>query len=436
MLKRCFGLLTCCVFAYGITAAAEENWPQWRGANMDGVSDATGLPVTWSETENVVWKAPLPSWSGSTPIIWGDRIFVASPSKAEGNAEMGGASLLLLCLSKKDGSVLWERELDKGNVLNSKQNASSPSPATDGKCVYAMTGTGAVVGMNMDGEVLWKHNLQTDYGPFGLNFGYGASPLLYNGKLIIAVIHGYTTKAPSYLLAYDTADGKLLWRVERPSDAVLESPDAYITPVVLHFEGKDQIIVTGADYVTGHDVETGKEVWRAGGLNPRHFDRARIIVSPLAVDGLVYAQANRRPMLVLRGGGSGDVTTSHLVWSWDKPNGPDVPTPSCDGKSLYMVDDHSVMTCLNAKTGETIWGPEHTTPGIVSASPLLADGKIYFTNEEAVTTVVKAGPAFAVLAANKLDNAGGRTLSSFAVSGNQLFLRTATHLYCLGNKAK
>ncbi len=426
-------LLFCLLYAAG-DAAADENWPQWRGPDLNGVAHAAGLPETWSETENIIWKTALPSWSGGTPVIWGDRIFVTSPSKAEDGAAEGGKSLLLLCLSKPDGKVLWERELDTGNELNSKQNASSPSPVTDGTHVWAMTGTGAVAGLTMDGEILWKHNLQTDYDAFGLNFGYGASPMLYDGKIFIEVLRGMTTKEASYVVSFDGKTGNVLWRTERPTEAVLESRDAYTTPVLLRHEGKTQIIVSGGDYVTAYDPETGQEVWRAGGLNPRHTEKNRIIVSPVAVDGLVYATSSRRPMLAVRAGGAGDVTATHVAWTWDKPNGPDVPTPACDGVHLYLLDDRGVISCLNAKTGEVVWGPEHTASGAVSASPLLADGKVYVTNEAAVTTVLAAGPEFKKLAQNTL-NSDGRTLSSLAVSGGRIYLRTPTHLYCIGKKS-
>ena len=424
-------------------ACAQENWPQWRGPTQNGVGTASGLPGTWSGTENIVWKTPLPSWSGATPIIWGDRIFVTSPSKSEGGREQqmededdrdpGGSKLLLLCISKKDGTVLWTRELGEGNELHQKQNDSSPSPVTDGNHVWVVTGTGAVIAFDMAGEKIWQRNLQDDYGFFGLNWGYASSPLLHDGKLIIEVLHGNNTDDPSYIVAFDAMSGNELWREERPTDAVAESPDAYTTPALLRHDGKTQIVISGGDYVTGHDPETGKEIWRAGGLNPRRRGNYRIVASPVVVDGMIYAPTRQRPLLALRAGGTGDITASNLVWKWDESGSPDVPTPACDGKDFYMLDDRGAITCLNAKTGEVIWGPERTARGTVSSSPLLADGKIYITNENAVTTVVAAGPEFKLLATNEMPDAG-YTLSSLAISGSRLYLRTATYLYCIGNK--
>lgn len=427
------------VFVLAGAVGAEENWPQWRGPAQNNVSDATGLPVSWSEAGNIVWKTPLPWWSGGSPVIWGERVFVTSPSKPETaqdgavehmERDPGGPELLLLCISKANGEVLWERSLDSGNKLWRKQNGSSPSPVTDGQHVWAMTGTGAVVAFDMEGQELWRTNLQEKYGAFGQMFGYGSSPLLYDGKLIIQVLHGYTTDEPSYLVAFNALTGDVAWRIERPTDAENESPDAYTTPTLLHHEGVTQIVIAGGDYVTGHEPQTGLEVWRAAGLNPRKINNCRIIASPVAVDGMIYAPTRKRPLLALRAGGKGDITTSHLAWQWDEFGGPDVPTPACDGTYFYMVEDRGAVTCLDAETGVAVWGPERTDRGTVSASPLLADGKLYITNEDGVTTVLAAGPEFQVLATNELP--GLYVLSSLAVSGQQLFLRTATHLYCIG----
>ena len=433
--------------------ATEENWPQWRGPYQNGVSDAKNLPTTWSGSENIVWKTPLPAWSGGTPIIWGDKIFLTSPTKGAsesttqssepqrerrgrrgrrggGGRSPGGDELLLICISRTDGEILWQRELDTGNQLHRKGNDSSPSPVTNGEHVWVVTGNGAVAAFDMEGNEIWKRNLQDDYGRFGLNWGYASSPLLYNGTLIIEVLHGFRTDAPSYIVAFNAATGEELWRQERPTDAFAESPDAYTTPALLEYDGVTQIVISGGDYVTGHQPDTGKEIWRSGGLNPSQEGNYRVVGSPFAVEGIIYAPTRKRPLLALRAGGTGDITDSHLLWKWDGPGAPDVPTPACDGTYFYMVDDRGLVTCLDAKTGEVVWGPERTAQGTVSSSPILADDKLYITNEYAVTTVIAAGPTFKVLATNELD--GSYTLSSPAVSDSQLFMRTGTHLYCIG----
>jgi outer membrane protein assembly factor BamB len=430
---------------------AQEKWPHWRGPHHNGISDSTSLPTKWSSTENIVWKTPLPSWSAATPIIWGDRIFITSPSKPEPKTEQpaqkppeqkqqqrrrrrssldpGGPKLFLFCISKKDGKILWKRELDDKNQIHRKQNDATPSPVTNGKHVWVVTGTGKVTAFDMDGKQIWKKDLQQEYGPFGHNWGYGSSPLLYDGSLIVEVLHGMRTDDPSYIVSFNAETGKIQWRQERPTDAQRESPDAYTTPVLLKHEGKTQIVISGGDYVTGHDFNTGKEIWRASGLNPLKRSNYRVVPTPIIVDGLIYAPTRKKPLLALKVGGAGDITESHLVWKYEGSGAPDVPSPVCDGKYFYMVDDRGLVTCLDSKTGKVIWGPETTTEGIVSASPILSDGKLYILNEKAVTSIVSVGSEFQLLAMNELD--GTYTLASPAVSGSQLFIRTSTHLYCI-----
>ncbi len=427
----------------------DGNWPQWRGPHHNGVSDATGVPTTWSETENIAWKVPLPSWSGATPIVWGDRVFVMSPSKPTADAKgvgvarrlpgvgrerPGGPDILLLCFGRKDGKLLWQRRLASDNTLYGKQNMASPSPVTDGKLVWALTGTGALAAFDFSGKEVWRHNLQDEYGQFGLNWGYASSPLLYDGMLIVQVLHGSRTQNQSYVVAFDSPTGKVVWKVERKTDATRECPDAYTTPVVSKHAGRTDLVILGADYVTGHDPKTGREIWRAGGLNPQRRGNYRIVASPVAMGGFIYAPTRVRPLLALRAGGRGDVTTSNLAWRFDDKVGPDVPTPVCDGKHLYLVNDRGYASCLDAKTGEVVWGPQRTAPGTVSASPVLADGRIYITNETATTTVLAIGPQFKILHTNQLDD--GYTLATPTFAGLQIFIRTSTHLYCIAGKRR
>jgi outer membrane protein assembly factor BamB len=242
------------------------------------------------------------------------------------------------------------------------------------------------------------------------------------------------TDDPSYILSINTLDGKTQWYQERPTDAEDESPDAYTTPLLMNYQGKLEIVVTGGDYVTGHDVKTGKEIWRAAGLNPHHRGNYRIVSSAITCDGIIYAPSRKRPLLALKAGGTGDVTNSHLLWKWDESGAPDVPSPLCDGEYFYMVDDVSKITCLDAKKGTLIWGPNKTTGGIVSASPILAEGKIYIINEEGKTAVVQTGKEFKLLAENELDES--YTLSSPAVSDSRLYIRTAYYVYCIENRTK
>ena len=403
-----------------VAVPTAENWPQWRGPSLNGVSGEKNLPVRWSKTENVTWKLPLTSWSGSTPIVWGDRIFL---NVVDGN------DLYLWSVDRTRGVPLWKQRIGGGNVRMQKQNMSTPSPVTDGRGVWVMTGTGILKAFDLDGKELWMRDIQKDYGRFGLNWGYGSSPLLHEDALYVQVLHGMRTRDPSYLLRIDKATGKTIWRVERPTQARFESPDAYTTPALLRYGTNTEIVITGADVVTGHDLATGKELWRASGLNPDNDGSNRMVASPVVYGDMIFAPSRERPLLALKAGGRGEVSRSHVLWS--SQNGTDVPTPVTDGTYLYVVNDRGIMWALDAKTGREIYGRKRVRPGTYSGSPVLADGKIYITNEDGLTSVLKAGPTFEVLAENDFDD---YTLSSPAVSDGQIFIRTSKSLYCIGNR--
>jgi outer membrane protein assembly factor BamB len=409
-----------CLAAALSAAVYAGNWPQWRGPSLNGVSEEQNLPFKWSTTANVVWKLALPARSGATPIIWGNRIFL---NVADGD------DLYLWCADKASGALLWKKLIAPGNYKINKQNMSSPSPSTDGQAVYVMTGIGVMKAFDFEGRELWVRDIQKDYGKFGVNWGYASSPLLYEDGLFVEVLHGSHTKNPSYLLRVNKKTGATVWRVERLTDAVRESPDSYTTPALLQHNGETQIVVSGGDCVTGHDPATGQELWRGKGLNPDHSANFRTIASAVVFNGIIYVPTRVKPMLAFRAGGRGDITTSHLLWSFD--NGPDVPTPVTDGTYFYTVNDKGIVWCLDARTGKTIWGGERLKPAIYSSSPVLADGRLYFTNENGLTTVIKAGPKFEILAENDL---GDYTLSSPAISDGRIFMRTAQFLYAIGGR--
>lgn len=408
------------IVLFSLTFAQADNWPQWRGPMMNGVSNEKNLPMSWTTEENVVWKLALPGLSGSTPIVWRDRVFL---NVAE------GTDLYLWSIDRAKGTLVWKKLLGNGNVKMRKQNMSSPSPVTDGKSVYVMTGTGVLKGFDFSGKELWSRDLQREYGPFGLNWGYASSPLLADEALYIQVLHGMKTDDPSYVMRLDKNSGKTIWKVDRPTDAVMESPDSYTTPALLRYGKTTELVVTGGDCVTGHDLATGKELWRANGLNPDNNGNYRIVASPVIFNGVIYAPTRVKPLLALKAGGRGDVTSSHLLWS--TINGPDVPTPVTDGQYFYVVNDRGIMWCLDAKTGAEVYAQQRLKPGAYSGSPVLADGKIYVTNEEGLTSVVRAGAKFEVLAENMLND---YCLSSPAISDGQIFLRTSQTLYCIGKK--
>ncbi len=400
-------------------AVPASDWPQWRGPELRGTSPETSLPVKWSLTEGLAWKLALPTGSGATPIVSGDRIYL---NVADGD------TVSLWCLDRKTAAVVWKKPLGaSAGHAHRKHNMSTPSPVTDGKRVFAMTGQGALKGFDASGRELWAREIQKEYGAFGTNWGYGSSPLLFEGVLYVPVLHGMKTDDPSYLLGIEAATGKTRFRIERPTKAHTESPDAYTTPTLARRGKEVEVVVSGGDIVTGHDPKTGAERWRVDGLNPESNPYYRIVASPLASGDVVVAPTRVKPMLALKAFGSGDVTKSAVVWSFD--SGPDVPTPTTDGTLLYVVRDNGVLFCLDLATGKTVYGPERLRSGTYSSSPLLADGKLYFTSEDAVTSVVKAGPRFELIAENALD---GFTVASPAAASGQIFIRTASHLYAVG----
>ncbi|MEJ7605533.1 MAG: PQQ-binding-like beta-propeller repeat protein [Bryobacteraceae bacterium] len=210
------------------------------------------------------------------------------------------------------------------------------------------------------------------------------------------------TDDPSYVLRIDGKSGKTAWRVERPTTAVRESPDAYTTPMLAKSGKNLELVISGGDYVTGHDLATGKELWRGGGFNKDNHEFFRVIASPVVRDDLIYVPTRIKPLQVFRAGGRGDVTETHRVWKFD--NGPDVPSPVVDGKYFYSINDRGIVWALDAKTGAELYGGQRLKPGTYSGSPVLADGRIYITNEEGLTSVLKAGPVFEILAENPLND--------------------------------
>lgn len=428
--------LAICAMA-ALPAIAGETWPQWRGPNLNGTSDGTQLPVSWSTTENVVWRTRLPSWAAATPIIWEDTVFVTSAEEGSSlnrpnsrlfdGGDEGRDRLYLIAINRATGAVRWRQSMGRGNRIGNKQNMASPSPVTDGEHVWVANGNGELRCFDFSGRQVWMRDFQQDYGKFGVQFGYASSPVLLDGVLYLQNLQGMYTDDPSYVLAIDAASGKTIWKVDRPTDGRHETPDSYSTATLAEVGEETVLIVSGAGYVTGHSLETGKEIWRAGGLNPDDARNYRTIASSLVVGEIVLVPSRRRPFIAFRTDGKGDVTESKRLWSTDY--GPDVPTPTSDGERLYIIDDRGIALSLRVSDGSTVWDRTRIEPGTYSASPLLADGKIYAISEEGTTTVLKAGDEFEILAVNRLDD---YTLASPAEAGNQLFIRTATYLYCIG----
>lgn len=440
-LRATFAILA----ASALTAAADpvdDNWAQWRGPRSTGYApNARSLPVKWSETENIVWKVKTPSWSAATPAIWGDTIYILSAEQGFLNPtydtrqlsrapEKSSDKIFLIALNRLTGAERWRTVIDSGNELHRKQNSASPSPITDGKHIWVMTGHLRLSCVTVEGKPVWQRDLVTDYGQVGLNHGYASTPLLDGGRLYIQVVHGFRSDNPSYTLAIDKLTGKTIWKHLRPAPGQMESKDNYGTPQLAVVDGKKELVIFGGDIATGQDPDTGAELWRIGGFNPTDFKMNRTISSLVTVGGHVIAGGNRgRPFIAFRAGGRGDVTGKNEIWNNNL--GADVPTPASDGKLLYVLNDKGFYNLLDLASGKVIYEGQRIEPGSYSASPLLADGKLYAINEEGTTTVTRAGPQFEVLGINKLD---GYTLASPIAAGNHLYIRTGEAIYCIGNK--
>ena len=394
------------------------NWPQWRGPNGNGTSPEIGLPASWSTKDNVVWRLELPGQAGSTPAIWGDRIFLTSAA---------GKEIVLLCAST-DGKELWRKRLGTGNrdYRGDEGNSASPSPSTDGKHVWAMAGTGELFCFDFDGKVIWSLNLQEKYGRYLIQFGMASTPVLHQEALYLQCIH---TGDP-YLLALDASTGKEKWRRERKSDARQECEHAYSSPILYRDAERTLLLVHGADYLTAHKLDDGSEVWRCGDLNPQasYNETLRFVASPSFGEGLVIvSSAKNGPVHAIRPGGSGDVTTSGRAWSMSRET-PDVPSPAVHDGLVYLLRETGALICLNAKDGARLYS-ERTDVQRHRTSPVVADGKVYCASTDGTVTVVQAGREFKVLATNEM---GEHISATPVVSGGRVYLRSYKALWAIG----
>jgi outer membrane protein assembly factor BamB len=395
-----------------------QNWPSWRGPFYTGVADGSGYPTRWSKTEGVLWAVALPGLGGSTPCVWNGHIFVTCGDSGK-NA--------VLCFDSQ-GKAQWTVHLGRERPgKHRKGSGANPSPVTDGERVYVYFKSGDLACLNFQGDVLWQKNLQEMYGEDTLWWDLGTSPVLTARAVVVACIHS----GPSYLAAFDKVSGELLWKQDRNLNAPDESAQTYSTPIPVSIRGRESLVVLGADHVTAHDAATGKEIWRVGGLNPTQQRFFRSIASPVIVDGIVVAPyARGRSLTAIRLDGEGDLTQSGVLWKLDDL-GADVPTPAALDGRVYLCSDRGDFYCLQANSGKILWQGrlERSGGAAYSSSPIIADGKIYCTREDGLTTVLELTDTFKVLATNRIDEF---VVASLAFADGRIYLRTAEHLYCIG----
>jgi len=390
-------------------AAHAQDWPAFRGPTGQGHSVELGLPLDWSESDNVVWKTPVPGRGWSSPVVVEGRVWLTTATA------VGAGSLRLLAYDAETGQEVLNVEVfrvDQTASPNPKNSLASPTPVVDvdGDRVYVHFGADGTAALTTDGDIIWSTRF-----PYVTQHGNGGSPVLYRDRLILS-IDGYDT---AFVVALDAATGEERWRTPRRQPI----SQAYSTPLVIRVGDRDQLFSIGAFRATAYDPESGEEIWEVS-----YRDGFSNVPAPVFGHGMVYVTTGFQvpSLLAVRADGHGDVTTSHTAWTLRR-GVPLTPSPLLVGDELYIVSDLGVATCLDARTGETHW--QTRLRGNFSASPVFADGRIYFQSEEGVTTVVAPGTEYRELATNRLD---GAILASMAVANGSLFIRTGDHLYRIG----
>lgn len=407
------GLATAFLLSVCRSMPAEE-WTRFRGVNGQGVSAESNLPVTWSQTENVKWKTAIPGEGWSSPIVYGDRVFLTTATEA-------GVSCRVVCIRRDTGVIEWDSEVHRQQPgAKREQNSyATPTPVTDGERVFAVFSDGAVVAVDFEGALLWKN---TDVEFHSLH-GLGASPLIV-GDLLVMPFDGSSREVQTIgwkepwdqavVMAYDTSTGVVRWKGTRGASRV-----GHVTPIVV--DGGAQIISAGGDRVQGFDSASGERIWsiysQGEGVTP----------SPVVGNGILFTSSGFEAPTIraIRLGGQGDVTQSHIVWEQTR-GVPALASPLLVSPYLYTISRDNILHCIEESSGEIVWLKR--MEGNYSASPVLADGRIYVLSEEGVTLVLKPGDEFTEVATNRL---GEKCLASMAISRGDFFIRGVENLYCI-----
>lgn len=393
------------------TPALAGEWPGWRGANGDGHSQESSVPTRWSATDNVAWKVPVPGKGHSSPVIFGDRVFLTSALEKE-------QKRVLLCLDRRTGKTLWEKtvvtsQLEQKHNLNSYASAT---PVTDGRHVWVSFFEQPRIVLacfDVDGNEKWR----VSPGSFSSIHGFCSSPVLYKDTVIL----NGDQDADAYLVAFDRNTGKERWRTDRPNKT-----RSYCTPIFIEHQGRKQMVLSGSRSVCSYDPDTGRPIWWMAGPTEQ------FVATLVYADGLLFVTGGFPDyhILAIDPSGTGDVLKTHIKWR-DHRGAAYVPSPVTAGGHFFIVSDNGIGSCFENKTGEVKWkerlGRRH------SASAVAAGGNIYFLDDDGETFVVKASPEFELVSQNSL---GEAAFASPAISRGQLFIRTTGHLWCIGKPAE
>lgn len=397
-----------------------DNWPQWRGPEGNGVASAGDYPVEFSDSKNVDWSVELPGRGSSTPAVWGDRILVTCDIDGQ-DGVVGYES---------NGEELWQTQLGPGRPGEHRNGSgSNPSPVTDGEHLIVYYKSGTVACLNLAGEVLWQHNLQEEYAEDTLWWDLGTSPVLVDGMAVIAVMQ----EGESYLIAYDVASGDVAWRAPRNFNVNTESNHAYTTPNVVEVNGEKQIVVWGADHLTGHDVATGEQLWKYSGFNPQDEPNWRVIASAAATDGVAVVPYGRAGIVAAVSlGQSGDVTQqSDILWEIRGRNqGSDVPTPAIREGLVYLLTDVGGLACHDLESGAQRWSAElPRSSAKFYASPILAGDQLFCAREDGMIFAGKiTDQGFQLLSENPM---GEQIIATPVAVDDALLVRGEHHLWRL-----
>jgi outer membrane protein assembly factor BamB len=394
-------------FAFATNVLA-ENWPMWRGSRLDGTSLEKSVPIHWSAADNIAWRTPLPGSGHASPIVWADKVFTVA-------ADEQTSERLLLCVDRRNGTVLWKRTvieapLETRHRLNSH---ASSTPATDGERIFTafLAGDDVVVAAHdFTGKELWRQRP----GRFSSIHGFCSSPIVYRDRIIVNCDHD----GDGYIVALSRNDGHQLWRIERPNKT-----RSYCVPIIREAGGRTQMVLSGSKCVTSYDPESGKLNWIIDG--PTEQFVASLVYNDRANLFFLTAGYPQHHILAIRPDGIGNVTNTHIAWRTTK-GAAYVPSPIAQGDYFLVSSDSGVAHCFDAKTGTILWqerlGEQH-------ASLISANGLVYFLNDNGVTHVVRAGPKYALVSRNEINE---RCFASPAISGGQLFLRGEKSLFCIG----
>lgn len=414
-----------------------EHWPQWRGPRSDGVATDQRLPERWSKTQNVRWRTPLPGRAGATPCVWGDRIFLTSNE---------GDDLVLLCVRAGDGSMAWKKTVCTGNQDSraGEGNSASPSPSTDGRHVWVFFGTGILACYTCDGDEVWKFDVGERFGRLDIQFGMTSTPVLDGDALYLQLIHGPMKldddTRTGKVIRLDKATGKTVWEVDRITDAAFECKHSYASPCIYRHDGREFLLVHGADCITGHALADGREAWRFGGLNgptrtnPRQHDKTfRFVASPgMTAGAIIVPTCKEGPTVALRVSDElvGDCSGRESVVRWINQRTPDVSTPLVADGLVYLLHKDGRLQCVELESGREIYA-ERTHTGQHRTSPLLVDGRIYFGSNDGWVTIVRAGRDFEIL--DSVDFGEAITASLVAVD-DVLYVRSYDALYAIATR--